>query len=83
LCQEDFVAKPEVKFVGHIIDSVKHRLDPDKLSAVSEMTRTPTKSDARKIIGLFSYFRSYVLQFAQIAKVLTDLRQKDKPTKVI
>jgi len=76
-------AKPEVKFVGHIIGSGKHRPDPDKLSAVTEMIRPHTKSDVRKILGFFSYFRSYVPQFAQIAKVLTDLTQKDKPTKVI
>jgi len=76
-------AKPEVKFVGPIIGSGKHRPDPDKLSAVTEMTRPHTESDVRKIIGFFSYFRSYVPQFAQIAKVLTDLTQKDKPTVVI
>jgi len=71
-------AKPEVKFVGHIIGSGKHRPDPDKLSAVTEMTRPHTKSDVRKIIGFFPYFCSYVPQFAQIAQVLTDLTQKDK-----
>ena len=37
----------------------------------------------RKIIGFFSYFKSYIPQFAFVSKVLTDLTQKDKPTKVI
>ena len=76
-------AMSEVKFVGHIIGSGKHRPDPDKLSAVAGMSKPETKRDVRRIIGFFSYFRSYLPHFAHTSKVLTDLTQKEKPTKVV
>jgi len=76
-------AMSEVKFVGHIIGSGKHRPDPDKLSAVAGMSRPETKRDVRRIIGFFSYFRSYLPHFAHTSNVLTDLTQKEKPTKVV
>ena len=66
-------AKSEVKFVGHIVGSGRRRPDPAKLSAVNKMKAPETKKQVRQMMGLFSYFRDYIADFARLAKPLTDL----------
>ena len=39
-------AKPEVKYLGHLIGSGRHRPDPDRLKAVSELQPPATKKTA-------------------------------------
>ena len=73
-------AKPEVKYLGHLIGSGCHRPDPDRLKAVSEMKPPATKKELRQMLGFFSYYRAYVKDFARIAKPLTDLTGKNQPT---
>lgn len=76
-------ARPEVKFLGHIVGSGRHRPDDEKLSAVSEMTRPVTKREVRRVLGFFSYFRAYIPRAAELTRVLSDLTAKDKPAQVI
>jgi hypothetical protein len=63
----------EVVFVGHSMGSGKHGLDLEKVKAVDEILTPRTKSDLRKILGFFSYFRSYIPDYAHIAQPLTEL----------
>ena len=72
-------AQQEVKYLGHIIGSGKHRPDPDRLRVVEEMKVPTTKKQLRQMMGLFSYYRSYVKNFAMIAKPLTDMTAARKP----
>jgi len=69
-------AQPEVKFVGHIIGSGKRRPDPIKVAVVREIKPPETKKQVRQVMGLFSYFRYYIPDFARLAKPLTDLTGK-------
>jgi len=73
-------AKQEVKYLGHIIGCGLHRPDPERLKAVAEMKPPTTKKQLRQVLGLLSYYRSYVKNFAEIAKPLTDLTGGKKPT---
>ena len=50
-----------------------HGPDPEKVKAVNEILTPKTKSDLRKILGFFSYFRSYIPNYAHIAQPLTEL----------
>jgi len=43
--------KPEVKYLGHLIGSGCHRLDPDRLKAVSEMKPPATKKSCGKCLA--------------------------------
>ena len=43
------------------------------------MSRPRTKSELRKLLGAFSYYREYVPHFAGISKSLTDLTRKQTP----
>ena len=63
----------QVSFVGHLIGSGMHDLDPEKVKAVDEILTLKTKSDLTKILGFFSYFRSYIPNYAHIAQLLTEL----------
>jgi hypothetical protein len=69
-------AKPEIKFVGHVIGSGYRRADPEKVTAIKQLKQPETKKQVRQLLGLFSFFREYIPNFAHIAKPLTDLTLK-------
>ena len=73
-------AEPEVKYLGHLVGSGCHRPDPDRLKAVSEMKPPATKKELRQMLDFFSCYRAYAIDFARIAKPLTDLTGKHRPT---
>jgi hypothetical protein len=73
---------PEVKFVGHIVGSERHCIDPNKASVIHEMRRPTTKKDLRKCLGFFGHFQNYIPNYAGVAKHLTDLTRKEFPYKL-
>jgi len=75
-------AKPEVKMLGHIIGSGKHRPDPDKTAVLQELERPRTKAELRRLLGMFGYYRAYVADYAEICKPLTDLTGKEVPVDI-
>ena len=75
-------ALPQVKFVGQIIGSGVCRLNPERLAAVQNMLPPSDKKQVRQIIGLFSYFKEYIPNFAQVAHPLTELTKKGVPDKI-
>ena len=46
---------------------------------MSELNPTTTKKQLNQVLGMFSYYRTYVPDFAAIAKPLTDLTAKRQP----
>lgn len=67
----------EISFLGHIVSKSGTRTDPAKISAVRDMKRPSTVTQARSFLGLASYYRKYVKGFSQIAKPLFDLTKKN------
>ena len=67
----------EVTFLGRVVSEEDYRIDPESLNAVaSPKNKTPQiigLGELRKLLGLFSYYRRYVPNFAQKAKPLYDL----------
>jgi hypothetical protein len=74
-------ARSNVKFVGHLIGSGTKRVDPDKVKCVREIKAPTTKREVRRLIGFFSYFRSFIPKFAELTRCLTDLTKKGVPDK--
>ena len=72
-------AKSEVKFVGHVVGSGWRRADSEKVDTIKSLRVPETKRQVKQILGLFSYFREYIQDFAKIAKPLTDLTSKRVP----
>jgi len=76
-------ARSEVKYLGHLIGCGRHRPDPERTKAVTELKPPTTKKQLRQVLGLFSYYRTYVPDFAAIAKPLTDLTGSRQPSALI
>ncbi|GBM57954.1 Retrovirus-related Pol polyprotein from transposon 17.6 [Araneus ventricosus] len=72
-------ARPEIKYLGHIVGSGKHQTDPDKIRAIAIMPAPTTKKQLRSVLGLCNYYRDYIPHYAEIALPLTELTKKKVP----
>jgi len=76
-------ALAQVKFVRHIIGSGHREPDPDKLAVVKNLSPSVDKRrQVCQVIGLFSYFREYIPDFAKYAYPLTELNKRGVPDKI-
>ena len=53
-----------------------------KVACVQDMKPPNSKKEVRQILGFFSYFRTYIDRFAEIAKPFTDLTRKQVSSKI-
>ena len=73
------IGKDEVIYLGHVFFANGMRPDEKKIAAMKDW---PTPKDATEVcqfLGLASYYRRYVLKFAEIACPLNNLMQKGIP----
>jgi len=67
----------EVNFLGHLVSGAGIAADPSKVEAVKSWP-TPTKlREVRAFLGLCSYYRKFVPDFAKIARPLHALTKKE------
>ena len=57
-------------------------MNPERTESLINMKIPETKKQVTQILGLFSYYRQFVNNFAHIAKPLSDLTKKNLPDKV-
>ena len=65
-----------VKYLGHLFSAKGMEPDPQKIAAVHDWAIPRNISELRSFLGLASYYRRYIYQFADIAAPLNNLTNK-------
>lgn len=68
----------EVKYLGHVISENGVRTDPIKIDAVSRWPCPKDVHELRSFLGLCTYYRRFVRNFANIAKPLHRLTEDNR-----
>jgi hypothetical protein len=72
-------AQPQVEYLGCIVSRDGIRASPDKTKAVKNFPVPRNVKELRQFLGLASFYRRLVPNFAQIAKPMSELLRKDAP----
>ncbi|GJS02745.1 reverse transcriptase domain-containing protein [Tanacetum coccineum] len=67
-----------VQFLKHVINSQGIHVDPAKIEVVKNWASPTTPTEVRQFLGLAGYYRRFINDFSKIAKLLTELTQKNK-----
>ncbi|KZR99395.1 Uncharacterized protein APZ42_004748 [Daphnia magna] len=68
---------PHGKFLGHLVDGEGLRPDPQKITAIDNFPTPVDVSSLKSFLGLASYYRRFIRQFALMAAPLHQLLKKE------
>jgi len=69
--------KRKITFLGHVVSQHGIERDPDKTTAIDDWPRPTNIQEVRTFCGLASFYRTFIPGFANIARPLHDLTQKN------
>ena len=69
--------RPKVQYLGHVISREGVSPDPEKVETVKNYPVPTNPTEVRQFVGLASYYRRFMKDFAEIAKPLYSLTCKD------
>jgi len=72
------IAQPEVRYLSYVLSEKGVSASPDKVAAVRQYPVPKNVKDFRAFLGLASFYRRLVPNFAEIVKPLTALTSKDR-----
>jgi hypothetical protein len=68
----------EVTFLGHVVSADGIRPNPDNVTKILEMP-IPTKAkEVRQLLGMGSYYRRFIPNFAQMVRPMVELTRKNQ-----
>lgn len=68
----------QVKYLGHIVSEKGVATDGDKVQSIQTWPRPTTASEVRQFLGLCSYYRRFIANFADIAQPLYNCTEKSR-----
>jgi hypothetical protein len=71
-------AQPKVQYLGYVLSDKGVSASPDKVKAVERYPTPKNVKDVRAFLGLASFYRRLVKDFAEVAKPLTQLTRKNQ-----
>ena len=85
--ENDLFAKPEkyffvqdcIEYLGMIISHGHIKMDPAKLTGVTEWPRPKKVKEAQAFLGFANFYMRFIQDFSKYAKPLTSLTKKDEP----
>jgi hypothetical protein len=69
--------RQQVSFLGHVIDAYGIHTDPERVRQILSWPAPESITDVRIFLGLTSYYRKYVQDYAAIACPMYELTRKD------
>ena len=76
------IMQQKVLFLGHVVTPQGIATDPDKIQLVTEWPTPRNLKEVRSFVGLCSYYRRYVKDFARVAAPLHALTRKRCPIRM-
>jgi len=70
--------KTEVNYLGHIVSSSGIKPDRSKIEAIEKLEPPTDVRGIRSFIGMTGYYRRFIVNYAKIAKPLTELTKKNR-----
>jgi hypothetical protein len=74
-----YFAAKELQFLGHVVGKDGVKPDPEKVDKMINYPELKNIRELQGVLGLFSYYRRFIKDFAQIADLLYKLLKKDTP----
>ena len=75
--QKCSIARPQVNYLGYVLSQDGITASPDKVKAVRNYPTPTNVREVRAFLGLASFYRRLVPDFAELSKHLTVLTKKD------
>lgn len=69
--------KPELKYLGHVVDSKGLRPDPEKVQAIVNILPPTNLTEIRRFIATASWYRRFIPSFSSILSPLSHLTRKN------
>lgn len=75
------ICKPELRYLGYVVDAKGLRVDPDKVSAILNIPVPSNTKEVRQFCGTASWYRRFIPNFASRLFPLTSMLRKNRSFK--